>query len=608
MSNNENNKTAMHRLNPKFKKQILSLKEIAKSEFDIQISTDKMIQDKTYRNIVLDELNELNSEALSGYIQLLKRTPIYIKSVAEPFSLDALPAMNIESNIQKNREQPNIKKQDPPSKNSRRTLLLILLLLLISFYTLWYKGYLSMPLFINNLITPTSQITAQESHATSIIPLEAPINTAKIKEIPTPILPSNETEISFRLHGSNTVGEDLAPALLEAYLKSIDVNKMKWVQGNHNVERNLQYIKDNKVYRIELHAHGSSTAFKDLLAEKTDMGMASRIIKEKEVQQLLPLYGDLTHQGQENIIGLDGLAIIVHRDNPLNSLTTETLAKIFAGEITNWRAIGGSDMPIHIYARDNNSGTWDTFKTLVLKTFNKKLISSANRFESSNALSDQVSNDPLAIGFIGLPYINNSKAIAIAASSDSSPIYPTRFTVSTEDYPLSRRLYMYVPSLAKDVVQSFIHFTLSHEGQEVVEKIGLISQNIKLETIHTIKNAPPTYNEYTKIAQRLSVNFRFKSGSNELDNKGKRDLIRLIDFMLTQQGRRIVLMGFSDSLGDPQLNIKLSTQRALVLEQALTARGLDVVAVKGFGELLPVASNRNTLGRSKNRRVEVWVY
>ena len=110
------------------------------------------------------------------------------------------------------------------------------------------------------------------------------------------------------------------------------------------------------------------------------------------------------------------------------------------------------------------------------------------------------------------------------------------------------------------------------------------------------------------MAKRLSVNFRFKSGSNELDNKGQRDLLRLVDFMTDHQQHRIILVGFSDALGEAKRNLKLSILRAGVLENALTERGLNIVAVEGFGSLLPVASNNNPLGRSKNRRVEVWVY
>jgi hypothetical protein len=144
-------------------------------------------------------------------------------------------------------------------------------------------------------------------------------------------------------------------------------------------------------------------------------------------------------------------------------------------------------------------------------------VDSAIRLESSSKRSEEVSKDPGAIGFIDLPYISNSKAIAISTSADTSSIFPTRFTVSTEDYPLSRHLYLYAPSIAAPMVKDFMHFVASHAGQEIVEQVGLISQNIKQEQMHKIKNAPQSYNDYTETAKRLSVNFHFKSGSNQLD-------------------------------------------------------------------------------------------
>jgi phosphate transport system substrate-binding protein len=138
--------------------------------------------------------------------------------------------------------------------------------------------------------------------------------------------------------------------------------------------------------------------------------------------------------------------------------------------------------------------------------------------------------------------------------------------------------------------------------------VGLVSQNIKLEEAYRVKNAPKNYNKYAEIANRLSVNFRFESGSNELDNKAKRDIKRLVDYLTKHRGRRVVLMGFSDSLGDPQMNIKLSLVRASKLEKELNAYGLNATAVEGFGAHLPIGSNNTPMGRSKNRRVEVWVF
>lgn len=594
--NQENSKLS---LNPIFKEQLFLLKTSAQNEFNVHLSINKMAHDKQYRNTVFNELNELGSEKLNQHLHILKRTPVYLKSVSEPFSLEHLPTPK--------RTKEQSQAYAPPKRKKSSTLFLASsVMLFLSIFFAWKSNYLQ-TIWQSNVAVAQQPIAKEAMTHVPVSPAtKAGIVVEPVIKKDPLSLPSTNATMSMRLHGSNTVGENLAPALLEAYLKSIDIKEMLWVQGEDRVERELQYIENEHIYAIELQAHGSSTGFKDLLNSETDMSMSSRKIKDKENTALRPLYGDLSHSTQEVIIGLDGLAIIVNSRNPITTLTTKQLADVFSGEITNWSAFGFDDLPIHIYARDENSGTWDTFKNLVLKHHHKKLFPQARRFESSNELSTRVSQDIGAIGFIALPYINNSKAIAIAATQQTSAIYPTRFTVSTEDYPLSRRLYLYAPSINNEMVKKFSQFAVSHAGQKIVEEVGLVSQNIKLENIYQVKDAPQIYNDYAQVASRLSVNFRFNSGSNELDNKGKRDLFRLVNYMREHQGRRIVLMGFSDVTGSQQKNIELSLLRANVLEQELIARGLNVVAVEGLGAQLPIASNRTSLGRRKNRRVEVW--
>lgn len=92
-----------------------------------------------------------------------------------------------------------------------------------------------------------------------------------------------------------------------------------------------------------------------------------------------------------------------------------------------------------------------------------------------------------------------------------------------------------------------------------------------------------------------------------MDNKGKRDLQRLLDYLESHAQKRVILMGFSDNSGDAARNKTLSLQRARSVEQELTARGVAVFDTQGFGEVLPVANNQSKEGRERNRRVEVWV-
>jgi len=418
-------------------------------------------------------------------------------------------------------------------------------------------------------------------------------------------------ETLFRLHGSNTIGESLAPELLKAFWQQQGARNVRVEQQDIEVERDVLFSLPGKtaLQRIELKAHGSSTGFKGLLSRDADLAMASRRIKDAEKTRLAPLYGDLSSVRTEHVVGMDGLAIIVHPRNPLGSVNTAQLAKLFSGEISNWQQLGGPNQPVRLYSRDENSGTWDSFNSMVLKKHGVALSAQARRFESSMELSDRVSQEPGAIGFIGLPYVLRAKALAVADEAGALPVFPTTFTVSTEDYPLTRRLYMYEPmTLAlNSPAHQFINFVTSEEGQEVVRKSGFISQNIQRIQPVLSPELPAEYIALTQGGSRLSLNFRFNSGTFDLDNKAQRDLERVIRFFEKNPGQRAVLIGFSDSTGSAGHSRKLSQQRAGIVRDQLLARGINVAEVHGLGELAPVASNASATGRERNRRVEVWV-
>ena len=315
----------------------------------------------------------------------------------------------------------------------------------------------------------------------------------------------------------------------------------------------------------------------------------------------------MTSPASEHILGLDGIAVIVNQANPVTSLTKDQLGKIFSGGTTEWSALGGKSGSIHLYARDDKSGTFDTFKSLVLVGAN--LASSARRFEDSSALSDAVANDANGIGFIGLPYVRSAKAVAVAESG-AMPMLPNRFTVATEDYPLSRRLYLYTPANPQNkYTRPFVQFVISKAGQDIVGANAFVAQNVVEQRETVSSTAPAEYRRLTSGAERLSVDFRFRTGRSDLDNKAIVDLDRVIGFVsdLHYSGDSVLLFGFADSTGGRQMNQALSENRAKTVEQQFEQRGLHPGTVLGFGPDLPVASNDTEEGREKNRRVEIWV-
>jgi len=424
------------------------------------------------------------------------------------------------------------------------------------------------------------------------------------------LLPAANAQVDFRLHGSNTVGEELAPALLKRFFESQGALEVLIAGSGVPVEKQVQFVlpEHNLLPKaVEVHAHGSSTSFKDLAAGTADMGMSSRPIKAREVEALRDRYGDLSALGSEHVIALDGLAVIVNPANPVRELTKTEIAAIFSGAVHDWSELGGPPLPINIHARDDNSGTYDTFKSLVLEPNDAVLAGAAQRYESSTELSDRVASDPGAIGFIGLSYIRNAVALGVAESQLTPAIVPTAFTVSTEDYPLARRLYFYVPATTSNrSVRDFVQFALSDTGQQVVEASGLISQRVRAEHSRPVGEAPSRFLELTRDAERLSVTLRF-TASGRLDNKGIRDIDRIVEFMKQNRQRELLLLGFTDDTGSARTDLELSRGRAQTVAQMLIARGLYPGVAEGLGTALPVASNESDTGQQKNRRVEVWI-
>ncbi len=422
-------------------------------------------------------------------------------------------------------------------------------------------------------------------------------------------IPADNSSV-LRIQGSNTIGAKLGPALVKGLLEEQGLNAIRVEAGDaENEQKIIGKTVDGRSVAIEVAAHGSGTGFTALKDGSADLAASSRPIKDSEAAALAVL-GDLQSRDAEQVIALDGLAIILHPSNPLGALRTEQLAQIFAGEIQDWGQLGGPRGPISLYARDDNSGTYDTFKELVLSANGKTLAANAKRFESSARLSDSVSQDPHGIGFIGLPYIRQAKAVAIAAG-ESQPMPPSTTLIATEDYPLSRRLFLYnQPDLQNPWAKALLRFAHSPRGQAIVAQSGFIAQTVHAVKVAATHGMPAPYQALAREARRLSVNFRFQEGSANLDNKAQRDLERVLDYLKSQDKlqQKVVLVGFGDPKADPARAELLSKLRAMAVRRELARHGVMFRAITGLGDELPVAANDGDEGRIKNRRVEVWVY
>lgn len=410
----------------------------------------------------------------------------------------------------------------------------------------------------------------------------------------------------FDIQGSNTIGAAMAPALVVDYLKAKGASEVNISPFAPNEKLVTGVFKKTRT-RLSVHiaAHGSGTGFQGLLNKSADIAAASRPAKVREVEQLRSL-ANIRSADSEHVVGIDGLAIIVNAANPVSELSVEDIAEIFSGGYRDWSELGGKPGPIKVYARDENSGTWDSFKGMVLGK-KHQLISNARRFESNDELSGQVMADANGIGFVGLASVNEAKLVAVSDGS-AKALKPNKLTVATEDYALSRRLYMYTDDeIRNPYVAEFIQFALSNQGQNVVAASGFISQELKAVMPEFYAELPETFRSLTDNARRLTINFRFEKGSAKLDNKALQDIDRLVEYLQHQRRSEIVLIGFGDKKRTERRSQLLSKLRAMAVRRELVRNGIYPKESIGYGEYLPVASANREEGRMKNRRVEVWV-
>ena len=223
---------------------------------------------------------------------------------------------------------------------------------------------------------------------------------------------------------------------------------------------------------------GTGTGFAALLNNTCDIAMASRQVEENEIN--LAKKQNITYK--EFIVGLDGLAVLVNKNNPINNLTIEQIRDIFMAKIKNWKEVGGESRPIVLLSRESNSGTHMFFKEQVIRLGNKnnkdEFSPKALLMPSSQAIVDEIYQNPNAIGYAGIGFISKqTKTISISAKNSTDFVEPTIENVMTRKYPISRPLYLYTNGNPKGLVKDFIDYALSDEGQKIVVETSFVPIN-----------------------------------------------------------------------------------------------------------------------------------
>jgi phosphate transport system substrate-binding protein len=227
------------------------------------------------------------------------------------------------------------------------------------------------------------------------------------------------------------------------------------------------YMNAHPDVTIQVTGGGTGTGIASLIGGTTDVCQASRPIKDTEKEEVKT---KRNVEVVETPVALDALAVYVNKDNSIASLTLEQVGKIFLGEITDWKDVGGKPGKIVLYGRENSSGTYVYFKEHVLA--NKDFPASYQALPGTGAVVDAVAKDKSAIAYGGIGYAKDIKTLSIAKDKAGPAVEPSMANVLSGMYPISRQLYWYTPGPPQNATKALIDFVLSPDGQKIVSEQG----------------------------------------------------------------------------------------------------------------------------------------
>jgi phosphate transport system substrate-binding protein len=232
------------------------------------------------------------------------------------------------------------------------------------------------------------------------------------------------------------------------------------------------YSKVNPKVSVAVTGGGSGIGINAFINGVTDICASSRPMRKSEIDRARGR-GAIAN---EIPVALDGLAIAVHASNPVQSLTLDQVRRIYVGEITNWSQVGGPNLPIVVFSRDSNSGTYGFFQQNVLQ--NRNWGTGVRFLPSTSEEARELARTPGGIAYGGVAYFKNRpniKILPIAPRAGQEPVPPTEENVRSKKYPIWRYLYFYTNGKPKGEVEKFIQWVLSPEGQAIAEQVGYYS-------------------------------------------------------------------------------------------------------------------------------------
>ena len=431
--------------------------------------------------------------------------------------------------------------------------------------------------------------------------------------------------------GSDAMANGIMPLLLEGYAS---VNDAAPTTERHSVVATTEFVGNqgfgDTVANFRVVGSISSDAFANLLGKSADIGLSSRRILPTEVEALRRSgAGNMVDPSQEHIVALDSLVVITHPSNPIQQLSFDQLRGIYGGSITNWSQVGGKDAEIDVVQLLDGAGAKSVFQDRIFGNTVSGVPGRTIQAEGSRNVATLVNDNENAIGYVPFAFQRGAKPLTLINDCGIA-MSPDPFSARTEEYALQRFLYMYTRAgESNDLPVEFVNYVTSPKADPLIAKAGFIDlgvsrqeqsllssrarQLLKGEAKNQEVVLTPGLLSQMATHDRLSSTFRFRSGSQNLTERGEINMRRLVDFLADQpKGTKLTFAGFTDDVGAFQENQRLGQRRAARVMNALQSQagglldGIQMEAV-GYGELAPSACNTSEDGRALNRRVEVWI-
>ncbi len=269
-------------------------------------------------------------------------------------------------------------------------------------------------------------------------------------------------------------------AVLALAVPAQAAGKMVQIKGSDTLINLVQkasevFMEKNPGKTIAVTGGGSGTGIAALINRQCDIADSSRSIKDKEIAEAKTKGID----PKEIVIGVDAIVFLVSKDNAVSQISKEDLGKIYRGEIKNWKELGGKDLPISLYGRQPNSGTYDFVKEHVLAG---EYAASMKQMNGNAQIVEAIEQDKGGIGYVGIGYAKEAGAkvnhLKVAKDKGGAAVDPMDIAqVKSGAYAIARNLFQYVDANTlggNEDVKAFIAFELSPEGQKIVEDEGFI--------------------------------------------------------------------------------------------------------------------------------------